>query len=117
MTDDQRREANRAAAQGLVDELMAEEAYMQKAVDVQRGYLDEMLAKRANARRAAKSEWTKWRGYGLAPLVWAEDAAGVEPPDAEDLEDAGGGFDPLNSAQGPRSVAVEGRMDAGGGPQ
>ena len=91
MTDAERRESNRAAAQGLVDEALAEEAYMQEAVDVQRRCLDEMLAKRAKARRAAKSEWTKWKGYGLPPLVWAEDSAVVEPPDAEDREDAGGG--------------------------
>ena len=79
MTDETRRERGRAAAQGLVDELMTAEKVADNAVYEAKIALSVALSDGATARRAARSEWLKWRGYGLAPLVWAEDAGGTEP--------------------------------------
>ena len=115
MTEQTRREKGRAAAQELVDELLAYERLADTAVFEARISLNVALAERATARRAAKSEWMKWRGYALAPLVWAEDAGKVSAPDAEDIADAGGEADDRvtfadewpEKAEGPVPVPIK----------
>ncbi len=71
--DAERLSRGRENAAMLIQEHLDSEAAWQLQLDSAQALVDTARQKRNAARRAASSEHTKWKGFDLPPLVFAED--------------------------------------------